>query len=89
MSPIVGALYLALSIYAWLIVIRALLSWFRPRPGAAVYPVYDLLVRLTEPYLRLFRRLIPMGRVGGAGIDLSPFVGLVVLFVIMQVLARL
>jgi len=46
-SPIVGALYLALSIYAWLIIIRALLSWFRPRPGTAVYPVYDLLVRVT------------------------------------------
>lgn len=89
MSSLVTLLYLALSMYAWLIVIRAVLSWFRPHPGSALFPVYDLLVRVTEPYLGIFRRYLPIGRVGGAGIDLSPLVGLVVLFVLMRVLARL
>jgi uncharacterized protein YggT (Ycf19 family) len=89
MSPIVGVLYFVVSTYAWLIVIRALLSWFRLRPGTAAYRVHELLGRVTEPYLGLFRRFIPPARAGGAGIDLSPLVGLVVLFVIMQVIARL
>jgi YggT family protein len=89
MSPIVSVLYLVVSTYAWLIVIRALLSWFRLRPGTAVYAVYELLVRVTEPYVGLFRRFIPLGRAGGAGIDLSPVVGLFVLFIVMQVLVRL
>jgi uncharacterized protein YggT (Ycf19 family) len=41
--------------------------------------------------LKLFRRIIPIARVGGVGIDLSLFVGLIVLYVLylaMQVLYR-
>lgn len=89
MNAIVDTLYLVVSLYAWLIVIRALLSWFRPSPGSAFFSIYELLGRVTEPYLRLFRRYLPMGRLGGAGLDLTPLVGLVVLFVLMRVLARL
>jgi YggT family protein len=89
MSALVNLLYLAVTIYAWLIVIRSLLSWFRLRPGTAAYRIHEALFRVTEPYLALFRRFIPLGRIGGAGIDLSPFVGLLVLFVVMRVLARL
>ncbi len=44
---------------------------------------------MTEPYLAPFRRLIPTVRMGAAGMDFSPVVALLVLFVAMQVLARL
>ncbi len=89
MSLIAYLLYLALAAYAWLIVGRALLSWLRPRPGSALSRIDRLLYRVTEPYVSLFRRSLPMARIGGLGLDLSPFVALLVLFVAMQIVARL
>ena len=88
MRPLLNLVEAAVTIYAWLIVARALLSWFQFRPGSAASGLYGALFRVTEPFLALFRRYIPPGRIGG-GIDLSPFVALFVLFVAMQVLARL
>ena len=48
-----------------------------------------MLVDVTEPYLGVFRRVIPVARFGGTGIDFSSIVALVVLFAVMQILARL
>jgi YggT family protein len=59
---------IALEIYLWVIVVRALISWVNPDP---FNPIVVLLRRITEPALRPVRRLIPMGAVG---IDLSPMV---------------
>ncbi len=89
MSIIAYLIYLALAVYAWLIVGRALLSWLRPLPGSALSRIDRLLYRATEPYVSLFRRLLPMARIGGVGIDLSPLVALLVLFVAMQIVVRL
>lgn len=89
MSIITYLIYLALAVYAWLIVGRALLSWLRPRPGSALSRIDRLLYRVTEPYVSLFRRLLPLARIGGLGIDLSPLVALLVLFVAMQIVVRL
>lgn len=46
-------IYLALTIYAWLIVARTVLSWLQPRPGSAVFRAYRVLFDVTEPYLAL------------------------------------
>ena len=89
MSGFVYVIYLAITIYAWLIVARALLSWLHPRPGAALYRVNAVLVEVTEPYLGLFRRVIPVVRIGGTGVDFSAAVALLVLFIVLQVLVRL
>ena len=89
MNGIVYVIYLALTVYAWLIVARMLLSWVQLRPGGTAYKVNKVLVDLTEPYLAPFRRLIPTVRMGAMGMDFSPVVALLVLFVAMQVVARL
>ena len=86
---VIGVAYYALSIYVWLIVARSLLSWVRPRPGGVLARLDKLLVSVTEPYLAPFRRLVPQAHVGGAGLDFSPVLALLVLLVAMQVLARL
>jgi len=75
-------------VYTWLIVARALMSWLPVRTGSPFLPIKQALFALTEPYLRLFRRLIPNARIGSVGLDLSALAGLVVLFIVMQVLAR-
>ena len=89
MSGFVYLIYLAITAYAWLIVARALMSWMHPRPGTAVYRVNGVLVAVTEPYLVLFRRVIPVARIGGTGVDFSAAVGLLVLFIVLQVLVRM
>jgi YggT family protein len=89
MNGIIYVIYLALTVYAWLIVARMLLSWVQLRPGGVPYQINKVLVDVTEPYLAPFRRVIPMARVGAMGMDFSPVAALLVLFVVMQVLARL
>jgi uncharacterized protein YggT (Ycf19 family) len=86
---IIELVYLAAMLYAWLIVARAILSWVRPRPGTTVHRVDRVVVDVTEPYIGLFRRFLPVTRVGGVGIDWSSLVALLVLLVVLQVLGRL
>ncbi|NLV72752.1 MAG: YggT family protein [Actinobacteria bacterium] len=87
MSTVLHVIYLLLVIYAWLIVGRALLSWFPARAGSPVSRVKRVLRVLTEPYLRLLRRILPTVRFGPVGLDLSVIVGVVILFIVIQVLA--
>lgn len=62
-----------LNIYMVLMFVRILLSWF---PNINWYdPPFSILSQLTDPYLNLFRSLIPpLG-----GIDLSPIIAIFVL----------
>jgi YggT family protein len=89
MSGFVYLIYLAVTIYAWLIVARAVMSWMQLSPGSFAYRIQAVLVEVTEPYLGLFRRVVPVVRIGGSGIDLSAAVALIVLFVLLQVIVRL
>jgi YggT family protein len=89
MNNVVYVVYLALMIYGWLIVARALLSWFPQRPGSALFRLQGVLFTLTEPYLAFFRRLLPPGRFGSVGIDWSFLVGLLVVFAATQLVGRL
>ena len=59
---------IVLTIYMWIIIIRALISWVSPDP---YNPIVRLLYRATEPVLWRVRRLIP---IGGIGIDFSPLI---------------
>ena len=89
MNAFLYLLYLVLTVYIWLIVGRALLSWVRPTPGSVLFRIDKLLYRATEPYVGLFRRVLPQARIGAVGLDLSPLVALLVLIVAVQVVARL
>jgi YggT family protein len=63
-----------LSIYTVLLIIRILLSWF---PNLDWFnPPFSVLSQLTDPYLNLFRSIIPpLG-----GIDLSPMLAFFLLW---------
>lgn len=67
-----------LSFYSGLIVIYVLMSWIPSNEGM-VGEIRSVLATLCEPYIGLFRRILPMAMVGGAGLDFSPFVALIVL----------
>lgn len=65
---------MALDIYMWVIIIRALVSWVSPDP---FNPIVRLLARLTDPVLRPIRRIIPFKNIG---IDISPILALIVIY---------
>ncbi|MGD1905077.1 MAG: YggT family protein [Leptolyngbyaceae cyanobacterium] len=67
-----------LNIYFVLLIIRILLSWF---PNVDWYnPPFSVISQLTDPYLNLFRSIIPpLG-----GLDLSPILA----FLLLQIVAQ-
>jgi YggT family protein len=65
---------IALTIYMWIIIFRALISWVNPDP---YNQVVIILYRLTEPVLGPIRRVLPMRNIG---IDFSPIIVLLVIF---------
>jgi len=65
-----------LTIYIWIIVIRALISWVNPDP---YNPIVQFLYRVTEPVLRPIRRWLPFRNIG---IDFSPIVVIAVIIFI-------
>jgi len=73
---------IGLTIYMWLIIIRALISWVNPDP---YNPIVRFLYRATEPVLYQVRRLIPMR---GFGLDLSPIIVILVIIFLQSFLVR-
>ena len=64
---IANVLNLILSLFVWLIIIRALISWFNPDPYNTLF---QFLYRTTEPVLSIVRNAMP----NLGGIDISPIV---------------
>jgi YggT family protein len=87
LADYVGALII---VYVILIFIRIVAS-FVPRMPYNPYlrAVLDFAQEVTDPYLNFFRRLIPPIGGGGFGLDLSPAIGLLLLFVARKVLVDL
>lgn len=71
---------MVLTLYMWIIIIRALISWVNPDP---YNPIVQFLIKATEPVLAPIRRLIPMGRIG---LDFSPIIVLFAIIFIKQAL---
>ena len=59
---------IVLTIYMWIIVFRALISWVNPDP---YNQIVVFLYRFTEPVLGPIRRRLPMSNIG---IDFSPII---------------
>jgi YggT family protein len=78
------------TVYTVLIFIRVLMSWFTRIPyNVWLMRVLDFVRETTDPYLNLFRRFVPMVRIGPGALDLSPIVAVIVLLVVQAVVVRL
>ncbi len=73
---------LGLTIYMWIVIIRALISWVSPDP---YNPIVRLLYRATEPVLWRVRRVLP---IGGFGIDFSPLIVILVIYLLKLFVVR-
>jgi YggT family protein len=77
-------------IYLILIFIRIILTWI---PRIPYNPVLNAVIKfvtdVTDPYLNLFRRILPPVRLGPGAIDLSPIVATFVLIIARGILVGL
>ena len=79
-----------LLVYLVLIFIRILMSWIPRMPYNRYLAAFLKFVSdVTDPYLNLFRRILPPVRMGGAGLDLSPIVATFVLIIVGQIVVGL
>jgi len=72
-----------ISLYKWVIIISAILSWVRPDP---YNPIVQMLERLTQPAYAFVRRFIPTV-IGG--MDLAPVSIIFILIFLETFLGRL
>jgi len=74
-----------IMIYIWLIIIRAVMSWFNPNYAN---PYIQLLIKVTEPVLgptrEIVQRIIPL-----RNLDISPIVVILLLELVRNLLIRL
>ena len=77
----------AVDFYVGLIIVYILMSWLPAMPGI-VGDLYQVLGRLCDPFLDIFRRIIPP--IGGSGmaIDFSPVVAVLVLQIAARFIGR-
>lgn len=73
---------IALSIYMWIIIFRALISWVNADP---YNQIVIFLYRVTEPVLGPIRRKLPMGNMG---IDFSPVIVLLIILFLKYFLVQ-
>ncbi len=73
------------GVYLLLIFVYILISWFRLPYSLWLNRIQRFLYDVCEPYLRLFRRVLP----SFGPIDFSPIVAIIVLVAVDRIVTRL
>lgn len=73
LGALATVLNLVLTLYMWVIIARAVLSWVSPDP---YNPIVRFIYNVTEPVLAQIRRRLP---VSFSGIDFSPIIVLLLI----------
>ena len=79
----VNTLYL---VYLALIIAYIITSWIPLPYNVWLNRIQRFLYDVVDPYLRIFRRFLPMLRLGGLGLDLSPIIGILFLSILNTVI---
>lgn len=79
-SALAKVLDYGLTIYMYIIIARAVISWVNPDP---YNPIVQFLYRITEPVLTPIRRLVPIYKIG---VDISPIIVIMAIFFLQNFL---
>jgi YggT family protein len=79
----VYALYL---VYLICIIAYIITSWIPLPYNIWLNRIQRFLYDIVDPYLRLFRRVIPQLNLGGLGLDLSPIIAIIVLTIVYRLI---
>jgi YggT family protein len=75
---------IGLTIYMWVVVVRAIISWVNPDP---YNPIVVFLRRSTDPVLNPIRRRLPLA-LSRTGIDFSPLILLLGIIFLQKFLVK-
>jgi YggT family protein len=75
-------LNIALSLYMWIVIGRAIISWVNPDPSN---PIVRFLHAVTEPVLYPIRRKVPINL---GGIDFSPILVILAIIFLQSFLVK-
>ena len=76
-----------LRIYSYILFLRVILSWFRISPRYGIWSkIYKFLINITEPFLAIFRKIIPVVRLGRSYLDLSYIAAILVVQLLVIIL---
>ncbi len=78
LAAVAKVLDIALTIFMWIIIARAILSWVSPDP---YNPIVRFIHNVTEPVLYQVRRRIPLNL---GGMDFSPIIILLAVIFLQQ-----
>ena len=89
MRAVLDVILLVLQLYTYIIIVVAIMSWLIAFNVINVYnhvvrTIWDALNAMTEPVLRPIRNILP----NFSGLDLSPLVLLLLIFLIQDVIAK-
>jgi YggT family protein len=82
LNAIAVVLNMALTLYMWIIIVRALLSWVNPDP---YNPIVRFLYSITEPVMHRVRQMVPMS---GIGLDISPIIVILAIVFLQEFLVK-
>jgi YggT family protein len=82
LAAIAKILDIVLTLYMWIIIARAVVSWVNPDPHN---PIIRFLNTVTEPVLYRVRRRLP---ISFGGMDFSPIVVLLIIVFVQYFLVR-
>ncbi|MET7285012.1 YggT family protein [Streptomyces sp. NPDC005573] len=90
MSVFAQVIYIALMVFLVVLIFRLVMdyvfqfarSW---QPGKAMVVVLEATYTVTDPPLKLLRRFIPPLRLGGVALDLSFFVLMIIVYILITV----
>ncbi|MET9446347.1 YggT family protein [Streptomyces cinerochromogenes] len=90
MSVFAQVIYIALMVFLVVLIFRLVMdyvfqfarSW---QPGKAMVVVLEATYTVTDPPLKLLRRFIPPLRLGGVALDLSFFVLMIIVYILISV----
>ncbi len=94
MALVWGVVSYVLYVYILLILARLCVDWTRQfarswRPAGVAAIGFELVYTVTDPPIRLLRRLVPPLQLGTVSLDLSVIILLIVLIVLRQVALNL
>jgi YggT family protein len=78
LTAIAKVLDVVLSIFMWIVIARAILSWVSPDP---YNPIVRFIHNITEPVLHQVRKRLPLNF---GGIDFSPIIVLLAVIFLQQ-----
>src|ERR671922_1194452 len=79
--------YVLYLVYLICIIAYIITSWIPLPYNTTLNRIQRFLYDVVDPYLRLFRRIIPQLSLGGLGLDLSPIFAIIVLYAVNRLIS--